>query len=158
MPGAQGLYPTGSIVTTNTFFAKTTMYCDGGQDQAPPRASTIHVFINFGGGHYQISREHPLGSPPMMSSSTLVVAAAGSTSQRAHHQRLHQLRWWQLPVLPVAPPRGAAIDIWLNLLPVIIIFWRHLQGGTMLNTTTTIKTSFTKKYFQILDVLRTKET
>jgi hypothetical protein len=131
MPGAQGLYPTGSIVTTNIFFAETTMYYDGGQDQAPPRGSTIDVLINFGGGHYQISREHPVGGPPMMSSSTLLVAVAGSTSQRAHHQRLHQLRWWQRPVLQIAPPRGAAINVWLNLLPVASIFLATPTRGAL---------------------------
>jgi hypothetical protein len=42
-----------------------------------------------------------------------VVAAAGdtgSTPQGARHRRL-QLRWWPLPGMPAAPPRGPAIDI-----------------------------------------------
>jgi hypothetical protein len=59
-----------------------------------------------------------------MSSSTLVVAAAGatsSTSQGVSHQCLLQLRWWMLSELPAPPPRGAAIDIWLNLVPVASI-------------------------------------
>jgi hypothetical protein len=46
-------------------------------------------------------------------SPTPVVAAAGpadSTIQGAHHRRL-QLRWWPLPDLPAATPRGAAIDV-----------------------------------------------
>jgi hypothetical protein len=44
---------------------------------------------------------------------TSVVAAAGnpdSTPRGAHHQRL-QLRWWPLPEIPTAPPRGPTIDI-----------------------------------------------
>jgi hypothetical protein len=36
------------------------------------------------------------------------------TSQGAHHQSLHQLRWWPLPELPTAPPKGAAIDVLIN--------------------------------------------
>jgi hypothetical protein len=32
------------------------------------------------------------------------------------------LRWWLLPNIPVAPPRGPAIDIWLKLVPTASIF------------------------------------
>jgi hypothetical protein len=52
-----------------------------------------------------------------MSSSTSVVAAArppGSTCQGGRHQHPHQLRWWLLLELPAAPPRGTAIDVFIN--------------------------------------------
>jgi hypothetical protein len=54
----------------------------------------------------------PLGGLPS-TSSTSVVAIAGptaSTTQGAHHRCL-ELRWWLLPDLPPAPPRGPAIDV-----------------------------------------------
>jgi hypothetical protein len=72
---------------------------------------TIDVF-NFGGGHCRTLLPPPPGGPPSMSS-TLVVATAGpaaSTPQGVRHRRL-QLRWWPLPGLPPAPPRGLYIDV-----------------------------------------------
>jgi hypothetical protein len=60
---------------------------------------------------------HLLGGPPSMSSSTLVMATVGapcSTSQGTRHQRLHQLQRWPLLELPTAPPRGPAIDVFIN--------------------------------------------
>jgi hypothetical protein len=50
--------------------------------------------------------------PSLMSSTSVVVNAgpAASTSQGPAHRRL-QLRWWPLPDLLTAPPRGCAIDV-----------------------------------------------
>jgi hypothetical protein len=42
------------------------------------------------------------------------VRAPDSTSQGARHRHLLQLRWWPLPKLPAAHPRGPAIDIIFN--------------------------------------------
>jgi hypothetical protein len=76
----------------------------------PPWGSLYykHLFLLQNSLHNTIDAR---GVPSM--SPTPVVAAAGpaaSTPQGAHHRRL-QLRWWPLPDLPTAPPRGAAIDI-----------------------------------------------
>jgi hypothetical protein len=84
---------------------------------APCGGPAIDVLINFGGGCCWSSRQYPLRGPPSTSCSTSVVDAAGapgSTLQGARHQRPHQLRWWPLPELPAAPPRGATIDVLLN--------------------------------------------
>jgi hypothetical protein len=77
--------PRGQLLPPMPFFAETTTCWDGRWDREPCRG---------------------LLSTP---SSTTVVAAAGppgSTSQGARHRHLHQLRWWPLPNLPVAPPKG----------------------------------------------------
>jgi hypothetical protein len=63
-------------------------------------------------------------------SSTVVVAAVGppdSTPLGAYHRRL-QLRWWPLPDLPTAPPRGPAIDVFnFDGDPAIDVF--NFSGG-----------------------------
>jgi hypothetical protein len=67
-----------------------------------------------------------------MSSSTSVVATTGaarSTSQRARYRRLLQLRWWLLPKLLAAPPRGAAIDILFNFSGGCCRSYRHHPQG-----------------------------
>jgi hypothetical protein len=88
-----------------------------------PRGPGINAFFNFGGGYCWRYRQQPLGGPPSTSSSTSVVATVGDTSsQGTRHQHLLQLRWWVLPEIPTAPSRGAAIDVWLNLLPATTIF------------------------------------
>jgi hypothetical protein len=84
---------------------------------APLRGPAIDVFFNFGGGCCRRYQEHLPGAPPSTSSSTSMVAAAGgtdSTSQGPRHRCLLQLRWWLLPEIPAAPPRGPTIDVFFN--------------------------------------------
>jgi hypothetical protein len=78
---------------------------------AHPKGPAIDVF-NFSGGRCRTCRQQPPGGPPSTSSTSVVdvVGHAASTPQGARHQRL-QLRWWTLPDLPLAPPRGPAIDV-----------------------------------------------
>jgi hypothetical protein len=107
---------------------------------APPGGPGVDVFVNYDDGCCQNSRQHPQG---------------------ARRRRLHQLRWWLLPELPVAPPegppltsssttmvalagapgsttRGPAIDVRLKtwyLSPAFLLRDTY-QGATMANTTT----------------------
>jgi hypothetical protein len=78
---------------------------------APSRRSAIDIF-NFGDGRCRTYRQHPLGSPPSTSSTSVVVATGhtASTPRGDRHRRL-QLRWWPLPDMLSAPPRGPAIDV-----------------------------------------------
>jgi hypothetical protein len=57
-------------------------------------------------------------------SSTSVVADAenpNSNPQGIHHQCL-QLRWWPLPKILIAPSKGPAVNVCLNLVPTARIF------------------------------------
>jgi hypothetical protein len=78
-------------------------------------------------------------------SPTSVVAAIGdidSTPQEARHRRLFQLRWWSLPDIPIAPPRGPIVNVWLNLVPATRIFLATpTKEATAVNITTTSNTT-----------------
>jgi hypothetical protein len=58
----------------------------------------------------------PRGPPSTSSLASLVAAAKNidSTPQGARHRRLVQLSWWPLPEIPIALPRGPAIDVFFN--------------------------------------------
>jgi hypothetical protein len=60
---------------------------------APPKGLVIDVFFNFGGGRYQIRRQHPPRGLPSTPSSTLVVATGEPTD---------------------STPKGPAIDVFFN--------------------------------------------
>jgi hypothetical protein len=105
----------------------------------------------------------------------MMVAAAGapgSTPRGPAVERLHRLRWWLLPELPAAPPRGLpsnvfidydggatgapgsttrgpAFDVWLKIwyLSTAFLLRDTYQGATMANTTTTDRTKFHRKKF-----------
>jgi hypothetical protein len=74
--------------------------------EGPPSTSSISVVAAAGPAD-----STPRG--PSSTSSTSVVATAGpaaSNPQGAHHRRL-QHRWWPLPEISIAAPRGPTIDI-----------------------------------------------
>jgi hypothetical protein len=50
----------GSVVTT-IFFAEVATYYDGAKDKHPQGGPGIDVFINYDGGRYRSSRQHPRG-------------------------------------------------------------------------------------------------
>jgi hypothetical protein len=149
----------GGRFTTNIFsFVELTSYHHGHQG-----GPAIDVY-NSDGGRCQTHHQHPPGGPPSTSptlvvattrptastpqggppstSPTSVVAAVGpatSTPRGAHHRHL-QLRWWPLTDLPPTPPKGPAIDISLNLVPVTRIFLATpTRGATVVNITTISK-------------------
>jgi hypothetical protein len=78
---------------------------------------------SFGGGRCRTCHQHPPGGQPSTSSTSVVAAAENPNSnpQGIHHQRL-QLRWWPLPKILIAPPKGPAVDVCLNLVPAARIF------------------------------------
>jgi hypothetical protein len=118
---------------------------------APPRGPAIDVFLNFGGGGARDTDSTPRGATidDLLNFGggcywTLVVAAARHSGG--------------------TPQGGAAIDVWLNLVPAASIFlttptmgplrYHYKQGkfhGKM-------KTSFVEKYFWVLAVPKTRES
>jgi hypothetical protein len=58
----------------------------------------------------------PRGATSMSSSTSVVDAAENtdSTPKGGRHRRLLQLRWWLLPEILAASPRGPAIDVFFN--------------------------------------------
>jgi hypothetical protein len=98
---------------------------------AHPKGPAIDVF-NFSGGRCRTCRQQPPGGPPSTSSTSVVdvVGHAASTPQGARHQRL-QLRWWTLPDLPPAPPRGPAIDVFNFDGGRCRTYRQHPQGPTI---------------------------
>jgi hypothetical protein len=114
--------------TTNIFFAELTSYCHGRKGvrhrrlqlrwwllpvlpPAPPRGPAIDISYS-GGGRCRTCRQQPPGGPPLMSPNSVVTATGpvDSIPQEARHRHL-QLRWWSLPDLPPATPRGPAINV-----------------------------------------------
>jgi hypothetical protein len=94
-----------------------------------------------------------------MSSTPSVVAAAGlpTTPLGGRHQHLLQLQWWLLPKYR-QHPSGASHRRLAKVGTCRQYFSGDTyQGATTVNTTTTSKTSFEKKYFWVLAVLRTWE-
>jgi hypothetical protein len=155
---------------------------------ATPRGSAIDV-SNFGGGRCRTCRQHPPRGPPSMSPTPVVAAVgpAASNPQGGRHRCL-QLRWWPLPDLPSATPRGPAIDVSNSGGGCCRTFRLHplgvhhrcfaklgtcrqnfssdtYQGATAVNITTTskqlggkIEASVSAKKIRVLTVLRTRES
>jgi hypothetical protein len=85
----------------------------GSTPKAPPSMSSLASVVAADGD----TSNTTLGGPPSMSSSASVVAAVrdtGSTPRGVSHRRVLQLQWWLLPEIPVAPPRGPAVDVFFN--------------------------------------------
>jgi hypothetical protein len=107
--GAHGQHPTGSLVTTNIFFCRNCYVPQWRARAGTSQGPTIDVFFNFGDGYCWSYRQHlPGGS----------------------NRCLLQFRWWLLPDLSVALPRGTAIDIFFNFGGGCYWCYRqHLPGG-----------------------------
>jgi hypothetical protein len=86
-------------------------------------------------------------SGPAPSGVTLIPTSFSVVELTSYHHghkgarhRCVQLRWWPLPDLPIAPPRGPAIDVSLNLVHVTRIFLATpTRGVTAVNITATGK-------------------
>jgi hypothetical protein len=104
--GALSQHLSGSLITTNIFFAESTTYRHGGhrtRHRYPQLRWWPLTEISIappGARHRCLQRELPT-APPRGAAMDISNFSGG----RCHHRRL-QLRWWPLPKIPTAPPGG----------------------------------------------------
>jgi hypothetical protein len=127
-PGAQSEPPWGQSLP-RSFLQKLTHTT---MERKIRRGSAIDVFIDYDGGRYRSSRQHPRGGPP---SNVFVDYDGGHCrSSRQHPQgvrrrRLHRLRWWCYRSSCQHPQGASNRCVAKNLVPIASISAaRHLPG------------------------------